>query len=406
MQIKFTPILQKRTYIPLSEIVEDKNRNAQIYLSRTLDPFVNLAIEQYLLTHSPPSSTILFLYSNRPSVILGRNQNPWVEVNNGLLKKGHGDIKKVDLVRRRSGGGTVWHDEGNVNYSVIFPPAEFDRDKHALMVVRALQSLGVERAKVNERHDIVMDVRPEKELPKSEDIVEGELPAEVKPKKISGSAYKLTKHRSMHHGTCLLNSKNLSMIGKYLKSPASPYIKGLGTPSVRSKITNVGVANELFEKAVVGEFEKMYGNVEPVEVDEVDVDDVRAIKDELAHIKVSCFAFKLHASELRTISQSPDFIYGMTPRFSFSSIPTEQSPTERPPLPDTINPGAVVQFNTHWGKITEGTVTVTDHGGFRNVGSALVGHKIWEIKDWNDVLPSLGPGEYKAVGDWLNTLFR
>jgi lipoate-protein ligase A len=128
---------------------------------------------------------------------------------------------------------------------VICPTAKFDRNKHAEMVVRALRSLDVEGVKVNERHDIVM-----------------ESPTSDSPFKISGSAYKLTRLRSLHHGTCLLSSPNLEDIGKYLQSPAKKYIKARGVDSVRSAIANVHVGNDDFEKAVVGQFQDMYESVE------------------------------------------------------------------------------------------------------------------------------------------------
>jgi lipoate-protein ligase A len=158
------------------------------------------------------------------------------------------------MVRRRSGGGTVFHDEGNVNYSVICHTSEFNRDKHAEMVVRALQKLGVHEARVNCRHDIVLG---------------GEYKCvdnATKPLKISGSAYKLTRLRSLHHGTCLLSSPNLGTIGKYLRSPAKPFIKARGVESVSSPITNVNVSNESFERAVAGEFGAMYEDAETVMV--------------------------------------------------------------------------------------------------------------------------------------------
>ena len=81
-----------------------------------------------MLQKSSPESAILFLYVNRPSIIIGRNQNPWLEVNLALLSQGRNKpeteppgLGVVDLVRRRSGGGTVFHDEGNVNWSIICP---------------------------------------------------------------------------------------------------------------------------------------------------------------------------------------------------------------------------------------------------------------------------------------------
>ncbi|KAF8848298.1 hypothetical protein BDZ45DRAFT_562261, partial [Acephala macrosclerotiorum] len=259
----------------------DPSNKSQVYISRSFDPYLNLSIEHYLLQKTPPDSTILFLYTNRPCIVIGRNQNPWVEVNFGLLRYGK---LKVDLVRRRSGGGTVFHDEGNVNYSVICPTPAFDRDKHAQMVVRALQGLGIERAKVNPRHDIVVDK-----------VVEGE----EKTFKVSGSAYKLTRLRSLHHGTCLLSSPNLPTISNYLRSKAKPFIKARGVESVSSPIINTGVANEPFEKAVVSEFNTMYGSEDVVLVGEPE-ETVPEIAKGLEELK------------------SLDWTYRQTPQFAFS----------------------------------------------------------------------------------------
>ena len=147
-------------------------RPVQSYISHSRDPYINLSIEHYLLQKSAPESVVLFLYVDRPSVIIGRNQNPWLETNLALLKaaqqsknddESHLETEPlglgiVDLVRRRSGGGTVFHDEGNVNWTVISPSTSFTRDKHAEMIVRALRTCGVQRSRVNERHDIVLDL--------------------------------------------------------------------------------------------------------------------------------------------------------------------------------------------------------------------------------------------------------
>lgn len=169
----------------------------------------------------------------------------------------------------------MFHDVGNVNYSVICPTAQFDRDKHAEMVVRALKKLGQDRARVNQRHDIVLDPNPKS---KSSDGV---------AKKVSGSAYKLTRLRSLHHGTCLVDSPMLLQIGKYLSSPAKPYITARGVDSVPSPVTNVAregtPTTTDFIKAVTEEFQEMYDVTEPFYVDEreKDVPDIKAGMQEL-----------------------------------------------------------------------------------------------------------------------------
>jgi len=289
-------IYHLRCHSTLAQVATDTARKTQVYISRTLNPYLNLSIEHFLLQKSPPESTILFLYTNGPCIVIGRNQNPWVEVNLGLLNNkpngfGTPDIESTSLVRRRSGGGTVFHDEGNVNYSVICPTAAFDRDKHAQMVVRALNHLGVTRAKVNERHDIVLEQDSEESQISAEystSISTASAQAARKPLKVSGSAYKLTRLRSLHHGTCLLSSPNIHQISQFLRSPAKPYIKARGVDSVSSPITNVNVSNRAFEKSVVAEFGRMYDVVEPIVLTD-EASEIPEIAKGLAEMKVSGF---------------------------------------------------------------------------------------------------------------------
>jgi lipoate-protein ligase A len=293
------------------------SRPLQIYRSTSTDPYLNLSIEHHLLQRSHPDSTILFLYTNRPSVVIGRNQNPWLEVNLHLLRQGLPPVSDADddtepepvaLVRRRSGGGTVFHDAGNANWTVICPPPAFDRDRHAEMVVRALRALGVRAARVNERHDIVVDV---------DGGADGGAGGTFK---VSGSAYKLTRTRSLHHGTCLLRSANLGRVGKLLRSPAEGLIKARGVESVRSPIRNVGLGGEEFADAVVAEFRCMYG-------DEAGEAVVVGEKEALANEGV--------VKGVRELA-SPEWIFGQTPQFTFSTHPTEDDPRERPELAQSL----------------------------------------------------------------------
>jgi lipoate-protein ligase A len=261
-----------RNYSSFTEKLADPVNKLQSYISSSCDPYLNLSIEDHMLRKTPADSTILFLYVNRPCVVIGRNQNPWTEVNLGILNAARGThdpqdseppgIGIVDLVRRRSGGGTVFHDEGNLNWSIICPRGDFTRDKNAEMVVRALRKLGIERARVNERHDIVLDQGHERRNSDPDDthrtpytIAEGTLPRSLK---VSGSAYKLTRLRALHHATTLLSSPNLHIITQYLRSPAKHLIQAQGVESVSSPVANIGLDVGPFQRRLQEEFATMY----------------------------------------------------------------------------------------------------------------------------------------------------
>lgn len=200
----------------------------------------------------------------------------------------------------------MFHDEGNVNFSVICPPDVFDRDTHAEMIVRALKKLGRPNTRVNVRHDIVMDVDSS-----SADNAPGN-----ETFKISGSAYKLTRLRSLHHGTCLLQSPNLGSISGLLRSPAEGLIKARGVDSVRSPVRNVQLNIDDFKNAVVDEFGLMYGQFDIM--DEIN-DEVALEIEKVAH----------GYNEL----QSRAWIYGQTPRFTFCTHSTSEDPRARSGIP-------------------------------------------------------------------------
>lgn len=268
----------------------------QVYISRVFDPYVNLSIEHFLLQKTPPDSTVLFLYVNSPCVVLGRNQNPWLETDWKLMqdtqvigRESHGNgLESVQLVRRRSGGGTVFHDYGNVNYSVICPTPDFARDKHAQMVTQVLRRDNP-RARVNERHDIVLDRSSDLEDGQQDAPEENNSPSALK---VSGSAYKLTRQRSLHHGTCLLASPNIHVISNYLRSPARPFIKARGVDSVRSPIGNVydGVRNDVeditsaFQLNAADAFADLYQLDQPRRSHRADVNDKTSMEAGVQYI--------------------------------------------------------------------------------------------------------------------------
>lgn len=178
-----------------------------IVLSPFENPFINLAVEDYLLRHSG-HLPILFFFVNRPCVVLGRFQNPWVETNLKYLVE-----NDIWLVRRQSGGGCVYHDQGNLNFSFITADAMIDRMKHVTLLKEAFLRADI-HLEISPRHDLWLDGR-----------------------KISGSAFKQTKMGSFHHGTFLVNS-DLDKLEEALKHSLVPKdTKSIA--SVRSKVISL-----------------------------------------------------------------------------------------------------------------------------------------------------------------------
>ena len=183
----------------------------KLYSSLERDPFFHLAVEEWLLRES--GETAFFLYQNRPSVVLGRFQNPWLECDLSWMH-----TSGVQLVRRPSGGGTVWHDEGNVNFCWVGPLAGFHKDQALQVVQSRLAKLGV-IVSINARHDLV--------VPQSDGST----------RKVSGSAYKQTKDRALHHGTLLING-DLTKLNRALASPHK-LTETRSIASVRSVVMNL-----------------------------------------------------------------------------------------------------------------------------------------------------------------------
>lgn len=171
---------------------------AVVFWSRSECIFHNLALEEWFLQRCAQEqglSRALLLYCNTPSVVIGRNQNPWAESNLWLVtrNKAGGDCRPVSLARRYSGGGTVVHDEGNLNFSFIVPKSEFSRRKNTEWLAGTIQEAFPElNLVINERND----------------LLSGNC-------KVSGSAYRLTGAAALHHGTLLVRS-NLTQLRQLL----------------------------------------------------------------------------------------------------------------------------------------------------------------------------------------------
>ncbi len=176
--------------------------------SHTNDPFFNIATEEFLLKKS--SEDILFFYINSPSVIIGKHQIHNAEINIPFITK-----KEIPVIRRISGGGSVFHDLGNLNYAIISSPekAWVDFENFTTPLICLLSKMGLSP-----------------ELRSKSDI-------RITKKKISGNASHIFKNRVLHHGSILFNT-DLSLLTDCLKNSPSKYICS-SVQSRRSIVTNI-----------------------------------------------------------------------------------------------------------------------------------------------------------------------
>ena len=203
-----------------------------VYESPVFDPYVNLAAEEALLGRAE-GAFILYLWQNENTVVIGRNQNPWQECRLSLLT-GEGGR----LARRLSGGGAVFHDLGNLNFTLLMPQSEFDIPRQLSVIRRALLPFGIAAA-FSGRNDLLADGR-----------------------KFSGSAYYKNGRAAYHHGTLMVRA-DMEKLRRYL-SPSKAKLQSKGVDSVRSRVVNLAeLSPEITLDALKADlrraFEAVYG---------------------------------------------------------------------------------------------------------------------------------------------------
>ena len=200
------------------------------------DPALNLAQEEALLLQ-PPAGPMLFLWQNAHTVVIGRGQNAWKECRTELLKEEGGK-----LVRRSTGGGAVYHDLGNLNFSFVMPKAFYDVPSQLKVIQRAVQRFGID-TEASGRNDIVIRGGGEK---------------------FSGNAFRYTQDKALHHGTILMDV-DMQKLGRYLV-PSQEKLKSKGVESVRARVANLkalapDMTLEKLKEALFQAFEAEYGPV-------------------------------------------------------------------------------------------------------------------------------------------------
>ena len=149
-------------------------------------PYENLGLEQYLTGQAAPGQCILYLWQNRPTVVIGRNQNVWAECRPEAMEE-----DGVLLARRLSGGGAVYHDLGNLNFTFIARSALYSVPRHLEVILKSLSLLGIP-GEISGRNDLT-----------------------VRGRKFSGNAFYRSGDFCCHHGTLLVDA-DLTAMSRYL----------------------------------------------------------------------------------------------------------------------------------------------------------------------------------------------
>ncbi|MDY4973672.1 MAG: lipoate--protein ligase [Eubacteriales bacterium] len=243
-----------------------------IYSAPTGDGWLNLARDGYFLENNKKDDVILYFYVNKNAVIIGRNQNAWKECSIANM-----DADGVQLVRRHSGGGAVFHDNGNLNFSFITDEKHYDLNRQMRVILNAVSKLGL-KAELSGRNDITVD-----------------------GKKFSGNAFSLAKGNRSHHGTILVNA-DLTKLSNYL-CVSKEKMRSKGIDSVRARVCNIcelssGLTVEAMRRLVIESFIEEYGAASEYVFDGTALAEVEERRERLA---------------------SWEWRFGKTPQFDFET---------------------------------------------------------------------------------------
>lgn len=252
----------------------------RIIISDSYDPAFNLGLEEYLIE---TGDDILYLWQNDNTIVIGRNQNPYSECD---IKKINED--KVHLVRRRSGGGAVFHDMGNLNFTIISSKHEGNIEENFEFVNKALAIEGI-NSEFNGRNDL-----------------------HVNGKKISGNAFFDNGKTFCHHGTMLIDV-DMGKLSNYLTA-SKLKLQSKGIKSVRSRVLNlIDINPDITVKKIKSAMIKCYSESESQEIEHYDIEKIK--KDPRIMEKV-----KRYQSWKWIYAESPNADIKFEERFSWGII--------------------------------------------------------------------------------------
>lgn len=225
----------------------------QVVIGNQYEPHLNLAVENSLLVDGEADVVTMFLWKNQHTVVYGYNQNPFTECNVEMLLNDGGHV-----ARRRTGGGAVFHDLGNLNFSFVADKRHYDVSRQMMVIKTALRYFGLE-SEVSGRNDITYDGR-----------------------KFSGNAFGIYKDRRLHHGTIMIKTDTEKLM-RYLKvNPAK--LQKHGVKSVASRVINLSevayITSDTIIPYLTRAFEEVYGmKAEVIDFDSLITDKVLKTRD-------------------------------------------------------------------------------------------------------------------------------
>ena len=225
-------------------------KKLHFYISHTHDPHRNLAIEKVLFDTVDTETVLLYLWQNQNTVVIGKNQNAFSECRTELLREEGGT-----LARRLSGGGAVFHDLGNLNFTFICTTENLDVPKNMEVIRAACRLAGIE-TELSGRNDVLADGR-----------------------KFSGNAFYNSRGHSYHHGTLLIRA-DMEKLGRYLTPPKAK-LESKGVKSVRSRVINLselseGLSCDLMQSHLISAAESVFG-LPAQELNTIDREQVTAL---------------------------------------------------------------------------------------------------------------------------------
>ena len=227
------------------------------YIRKGFDPYTGLAIERFLTESAGPDECILYLWQNQNTVVIGYNQNVWKECRTAELAEAGGIA-----VRRMSGGGAVFHDLGNLNFTFCLSEENYDQPKQQRVLLEACRLLGID-AELSGRNDLTANGC-----------------------KFSGNSFYHRNGRAFHNGTLLVDV-DMEGLGRYL-SPSKAKLRAKSVDSVRSRVINLkelrpDLTIDMMKQAMIEAFEMVYGlKAEEKVFSEADLEKIGAYRDSFA----------------------------------------------------------------------------------------------------------------------------